>query len=249
MRLFRPLLTALGLVGIWQAVVSLTAVESFILPGPARVLASLAEHWPVILPHAEITLMEILLGLMLGTALGAASAVMLTIAKPVRRWLMPVLVASQALPAFAMAPLLTLWFGYGLASKIAMATLIIYFPVTAAFYDGLRRIDPGWLDLARVMGGRTGTVLSVIRLPAALPAFGSGLRIATAMAPIGAVVGEWVGASAGLGYLMLHANGRLQTDLMFAALLVLAVMAVTLYALVDRGMRRAISWQPEQGFA
>jgi putative hydroxymethylpyrimidine transport system permease protein len=160
-----------------------------------------------------------------------------------------VLVASQALPVFALAPLLTLWLGYGLASKVAMATLIIYFPVTAAFYDGLRRVDPGWLDMARVMGAGPGAVLRLVRLPAALPAFGSGLRVATAVAPIGAVVGEWVGSSAGLGYLMLHANGRMQTDLMFAALLVLAVMAVGLYALVDRGLAAAITWAPRDGHA
>jgi putative hydroxymethylpyrimidine transport system permease protein len=166
---------------------------------------------------------------------------------------MPILMASQALPVFALAPLLTLWFGYGLMSKVAMAVLIIYFPVTAAFYDGLRRIDPGWLDMARVMAGPNGlprrSVLLRIRLPAALPAFGSGLRVATAVAPIGAVVGEWVGSSAGLGYLMLHANGRMQTDLMFAALLVLAVMALGLYTLVDHGLRLVTNWQSENGYA
>lgn len=249
MALLRPVLIAAGLVALWQAIVSLSGVEPFILPGPARVAETLLARWSAILPHAWITLAEILLGLALGTLLGAASAVVLTVWRPIRPWLMPVLVASQALPVFALAPLLTLWLGYGLASKIAMATLIIYFPVTAAFYDGLRRIDPGWLDLAYVMGGGTGSVLRSIRLPAALPAFASGLRVATAVAPIGAVVGEWVGASAGLGYLMLHANGRMQTDLMFAALLVLAVMAVALYTLVDRTMRRVTAWQPEDGFA
>jgi len=125
-----------------------------------------------------------------------------------------------------------------------MATLIIFFPVTAALYDGLRRVDPLWLEAARSLGCTGGRLFRRVRLPAALPAFASGLRVATAVAPIGAVVGEWVGSSAGLGYLMLHANARLQIDLMFAALLTLAVLAVALYAAVDAFLRRAVAWQP-----
>jgi putative hydroxymethylpyrimidine transport system permease protein len=245
----RLAITALGLLLVWEAVVRVTGVPAFILPDPLRVLDTLLDRWDLIAGHAGVTALEILLGLALGTVLGGASALILTGFAPARRWLLPVLVASQALPVFALAPLLTLWLGYGLASKVAMATLIIYFPVTAAFYDGLRRVDPGWLDMARVMGAGPGAVLRLVRLPAALPAFGSGLRVATAVAPIGAVVGEWVGSSAGLGYLMLHANGRMQTDLMFAALLVLAVMAVGLYTLVDRGLAAAITWAPRDGHA
>jgi putative hydroxymethylpyrimidine transport system permease protein len=159
---------------------------------------------------------------------------------------MPVLVVSQAIPVFALAPILTLWLGYGIASKVAMATLIIYFPVTAAFFDGLRRTDPGWLDLAQAMDGRRWRILAHVRIPAALPALSSGLRVATAVAPIGAIVGEWVGASAGLGYLMLHANARMQVDVMFAALFVLAVFAVALYFAVDHGLRKALPWQAEE---
>jgi putative hydroxymethylpyrimidine transport system permease protein len=146
---------------------------------------------------------------------------------------------------FALAPLLVLWLGYGLGSKVAMATLIIYFPVASAFLDGLRRTEPGWLDQARVMNAGRLATLWHLRLPAALPALASGLRVAAAVAPIGAVVGEWVGSSAGLGYLMLHANARMQIDVMFAALALLAVFSVALYRLVDTAMRRLVSWQAE----
>jgi putative hydroxymethylpyrimidine transport system permease protein len=125
-----------------------------------------------------------------------------------------------------------------------MAVVIIYFPVTAALFDGLQRTEPGWLDLARTMGATRLRTLFRLRLPAALPAFGSGLRIATAVAPIGAVVGEWVGSSAGLGYLMLHANARLRIDLMFAALIVLMAMALALWVLVDRALNRLMPWVP-----
>jgi putative hydroxymethylpyrimidine transport system permease protein len=246
MNLLRGAVIFLGLLAVWQALVSLTRVESFILPGPLAVARALASRWSLLAENAGVTILEILLGLACGSLLGAASALLIAAFRPARQWLLPVLVVSQAIPVFALAPLLVLWFGYGLASKVAMATLIIYFPVTAAFYDGLKRTEPGWLDLARTMGGSRLAVLRVIRIPAALPALASGLRVATAVAPIGAVVGEWVGSSAGLGYMMLHANARLQIDVMFAALFVLAAFAVLLYFAVDRALRLALPWQSEQ---
>lgn len=243
--LLRAAVILAGLVLIWQATVSLTGLPPFLLPPPMMVAERAVKLWPVLLENAGTTLIEILAGLFLGTLFGLASAVTLSAFRPVRQWLMPVIVTSQAVPVFALAPLLTLWFGYGLASKVAMATLIIYFPVTTTLYDGLRSTNAGWLDLARTMGARPSAILLHIRLPAALPAFASGLRMAAAIAPIGAVVGEWVGSSAGLGFLMLHANGRMQIDLMFAALFVLAIMSVGFYYAVDYTMCRLIRWQPE----
>ncbi len=174
--------------------------------------------------------------------LGAISALIMILWKPTETWLMPVLVISQAIPVFALAPILVLWLGYGAASKVAMAVLIIFFPVTAAFHDGLKRTEKGWLDLAKVMGASSRQTLIMIRLPAALPAFGSGLRVAAAVAPIGAIVGEWVGSSAGLGYLMLHANARLQIEVMFAALFVLALFSCILYFSIDAVLRHYIRW-------
>ena len=242
MRGLRALIVAAGLVAVWQAIVWLAATPPYILPGPALVLARWIDSAPLILRHAGTTLSEILLGLLFGALIGAASALTLAHFRPARMWLLPVLVISQAIPVFALAPVLVLWLGYGLASKVVMAVLIIYFPVTATFLDGLRRTDPGWLDLAATMNAAPRVVLWKIRVPAALPAFASGLKVAAAVAPIGAVVGEWVGSSAGLGYLMLHANGRMQIDLMFAALLTLAVIAVVLYAVVDRVTRLMVPW-------
>ena len=245
MSLLRPLIVCAGLVGMWQLLVWWSGVPPYLLPGPGLVIAAWFTHAGLIAGHALVTIAEILIGLALGTALGGASALCLAYFRTVRPWLMPLLVISQAIPVFALAPLLVLWFGYGMASKVAMAVLIIFFPVTASFFDGLRRTDPGWLDLGRTMNGTAFTILLRIRLPAALPAFASGLRVATAVAPIGAVVGEWVGSSAGLGYLMLHANGRMQIDLMFAALLTLSLFAVALYFTIDAGLRRALRWQAD----
>ncbi|GGO88777.1 ABC transporter permease [Marinobacterium nitratireducens] len=248
MSVLRGLGVAAGLCAIWQLLVWVTAAPKFILPGPLLVLDALGSNSGLLLEHAGVTLAEILLGLLFGVLLGLGSALTLIWFRRLRPWLLPVLVVSQSIPVFALAPVLMLWLGYGMASKVAMATLIIYFPVTAACYDGLRHTSSGWLELARTLGADRRSLLLQIRLPAALPALGSGLRVAASVAPIGAVVGEWVGSSTGLGYLMLHANARMQVDLMFAALLVLAVMAVGLYFLIDRLLKRLMPWQPETLF-
>ena len=211
-----------------------TGVPHFILPSPIRVAEALWSNLELIIEHAGITIAEVIIGLVIGSLLGAVTAIQLMMSPLARRFLLPGLVFSQAVPVFALAPILTLWLGYGLASKIAMAVLIIYFPVASNFFDGLRRTDSGLLDLAQVMGANPSRVLWRLRVPAALPSLGSGLRLAAVYAPIGAVIGEWVGASKGLGYLMLLANGRAKIDLMFASLFVLALFTVFLHFGVAR---------------
>ena len=245
MHLPRVGIIAIGLILLWQVVVWITQVPPYILPAPQSVILALLGHVPELFYHAGITLFEIVAGLAIGTLFGAGSALLMMISRGIKHWLMPVLVISQAIPVFALAPLLVLWFGYGMASKIAMAVLIIFFPVTAAFYDGLRRTEPQLVELAQVMDAQPYAILLQIRMPAALPALASGLRVATAVAPIGAVVGEWVGSSAGLGFYMLHANARMQIDIMFAALALLTVMALILYFIIDAGLRRLVFWQSE----
>lgn len=237
-RLGSPALaTALALV-LWQAVVWAGELPPFILPGPARVAEALWLNRVAIAENALVTIGEVLVGIVLGALFGAATAVQLAASPAARAVVRPILVFTQAVPVFALAPVLTLWFGYGLWSKVAMAVLIIYFPVTSAFYDGLTRTPQGFLDLARTMGAAPGRIMWRVRIPAAIPALASGLRLAAVYAPIGAVIGEWVGASQGLGHLMLLANGRAKVDLMFAALLVLAVFTVLLHAGIDRAARR-----------
>ncbi|MDE0590599.1 ABC transporter permease [Halocynthiibacter sp. C4] len=218
---------------IWQVTVWLTGVPPFILPSPLRVATAAFDNASLIASHAGITALEVLLGLLAGTALGIATAVAMTYSKRFHELFFPLLVFTQAVPVFALAPILTLWFGYGMGSKVAMAVLIIYFPVTSAFRDGLAETDPALLDLAQTLGAKPLPTLLRLRLPAALPSLASGLRLAAVYAPIGAVIGEWVGASRGLGYLMLLANGRAKTDLMFASLIVLALGAILLRIAVN----------------
>ena len=247
MNALRPLTLILGLVGLWQLLVTLTGVPPYILPGPLPVARAMVAHLPALAGHLDATLTEILLGLGLGTLLGTSAALAMILSPLLKRWMLPVLVASQAIPVFAMAPILVLWLGYGMASKVAMAVLIIFFPVASSFYSGMRRTDPDLLELARIMGASPLKTLTAIVIPSALPAFAAGLRVATAVAPIGAVVGEWVGSSSGLGFAMLHANARMQIDVMFAALTLLAAASLSLYFLVDRLLDRLVFWQPGQG--
>lgn len=219
---------------LWQGVVWATAVPHFILPGPGRVARSLVANASLIAQNAQVTVFQILLGLSLGVLLGVLTAVHLALSPFARLMMRPVLVFAQAVPVFALAPILTLWLGYGPASKVVMVMIITYFPVASAFFDGLMRVPPGMADLARVMGAGRMRQMVWLTVPQALPSLMSGVRLATVAAPFGAIIGEWVGASRGLGYLMLQANGRAQTDLMFAALVVLAAFTVALYLLVDR---------------
>ena len=235
---------ALGAVIIvWQAIVSLTGLPGYILPAPMRVLNTLWNSRALIGEHASVTLLEVVIGLAIGAGLGVITAIQLAMSPSARLFLRPILVFSQALPVFALAPILTLWLGYGLGSKIAMAVLIIFFPVTSAFFDGLMNTPRGYLDLAQTMGASTRHIMLKIRMPAALPSLASGIKLAAVYAPIGATIGEWVGSSQGLGYLMLLANGRVKTDLMFAAMLTLGVMSVTLYALISLTLDRLIDYE------
>lgn len=232
------LVSALLAVVLWQVIVWVADLPRFILPGPMRVAQTLYESRALLAEHAIITMAEVVIGLILGAILGGLSAIGLAASHWARTLVQPNLVFSQAIPVFALAPILTLWFGYGLGSKIAMALIIIYFPVTSSFFDALMRTNSDWLGLGRVMGGNPARIMWHIRIPAALPGFASGLRLAAVYAPIGAIIGEWVGASKGLGYLMLLANGRAKTDLMFAAVIVLAVLTILLHAAVSSAARR-----------
>jgi putative hydroxymethylpyrimidine transport system permease protein len=219
---------------LWQTVIWTTGVARFILPPPALVAQTIWESRALLAEHAVVTMAEVLIGLVLGAALGFLSAIGLVASPTVRALVRPILVFSQAVPVFALAPILTLWLGFGLWSKITMTIIIIYFPVTSSFFDALMRTNRDWIGLAKVMGASPARIMWHIRVPAALPGFASGLRLAAVYAPIGAIIGEWVGASKGLGYLMLLANGRAKTDLMFAALIVLAVLTILLHAAVNR---------------
>jgi putative hydroxymethylpyrimidine transport system permease protein len=254
MKFIRASITFSGLILIWASITWITELPKFILPNPLQVFYAFTRRYDILLPHAMTTLTEILLGLVLGISFGMISAVAISLHRGVKQWVMPVLIASQAVPVFAIAPLLVLWFDYGITSKVVMATMIIYFPVTVNFLDGLNRTSEDWRDQALLIqqsahigwAHKTWLLYRYIKIPFALPSLASGIRIAAAVAPIGAVVGEWVGSSSGLGYLMLHANGRMQTDLLFAGLITLTIIAISLFYIIDFILKKSMKWQTNQ---
>lgn len=241
--ILRGIILFVGMIISWQCIVMAFALPDFILPSPWLVFKTWYMQAPLIAMESIPTIIETLLGLFLGAIFGCIMALLMASFRPLSLWLLPILIISQAVPTFAIAPLLVIWFGYGMASKIITTIIMIFFPVASAFYDGLRRTEPGWLDLANTMQAKKWQLFWYIRIPAALPNLASGLRVAAVFAPIGAVVGEWVGASRGLGYLMMTANARTSIDLMFAALFTLIIFSLLLYFVVDKILNRWITWQ------
>ncbi|WP_199258578.1 ABC transporter permease [Paracoccus binzhouensis] len=230
----------LTVLALWQGVIWLAGMPPFLLPSPAAVAEALWLNRTEIARHAGFTLTEVVLGFALGSALGAALAVAMGFSQKLTGVLRPILTFSQTIPVFALAPILTLWLGFGMAPKIAVTVLIVFFPVASAFLDGLMRTPQAALDLAQVMGAGRIRIMRHLRIPAALPSLATGLRLAAVYAPIGAVIGEWVGGARGLGALMIHANGRMKTDLVFAALLVLSVMTVIFARAVALALHRLL---------
>lgn len=240
--LLRSAIILFSLLFIWQLIVTLGQFPNYILPSPIEVITTLYLQRQLLLTQMWPTLTEIGVGFVLGCSLGSIAGGLMAYFKPLKYWLLPVLIVSQAIPTFAIAPLIVIWFGFGFASKIVTTIIMIFFPVMSAFYDGLQRINPGWIDLAKTMQANPYQLFFHIRLPAALPSLASGIRIAAVIAPIGAIVGEWVGSSQGLGYLMLNANARMQINMMFATLIVIIVLALVLYYLVDKTFKFLIWW-------
>lgn len=234
-----------AVVAVWWLLVAAFEPPSYMLPGPLDVLRALPRNGAFLMHHAGITAFETLLGFVLGITCGALIAVSVWLFPLAGRVVMPAILVTQALPVFAIAPILVLWLGFGMSSKIVMAILVIFFTVTSTVYDGLRRVDAGLLDLARLYRVSRYRELIVFRLPAAMPAFASGLRVAAVFAPIGAVVGEWAGAKGGLAFIMLQANARGNADVLFAAVILLALMVLAMRYAVETLTRLLVPWQDE----
>ncbi|MCL4064997.1 ABC transporter permease [Pseudomonas sp. GX19020] len=230
--MIRISVTVLVLLALWQGVILATGLPPFLLPSPGAVARALWTHQGVLATAFLKTLTETLAGFALGAVIGCGLALQMAVSGRLRSWLGPVVVVSQTIPIFALAPILTLWLGYGMAPKLAVVALVTFFPVASAFHDGLTRVPQARLDLARVMGAGRWAMLIRIRLPSALPDLATGLRLAAVLAPVGAVIGEWVGGSEGLGAVMLHANGRMRIDLVFASLALVVALSLGFQRLI-----------------
>ena len=228
----RALVAVAALLLVWQGAVWATGLPPFVLPAPWAVAAEGWTSRAMLAEHGLVTLAEVMAGLGLGGAAGVGFAIAGQVVPALWRWIDPVLAATQAVPVFVLAPVLTIWLGYGMGPKVAMTTLLVFFPVLSALTDAMDAVPEAHLDLARIAGAGRWRTIRHLLLPQAVPGLLSGLRVAATYAPTGAVIGEWIGASKGLGYLMLLANARSKADLMFAALVLVVAMTLTLRALV-----------------
>jgi NitT/TauT family transport system permease protein len=224
----------------WQAIVAISGFKPFILPGPLTVAQRFVRAWldGTMWPHVWATLVEVVLGFALGATVALLVGIALARSRLAERLLSPYLVAAQATPVLALAPLISLWFGTDLLSKLVICTLIVFFPVAVATMVGIRSVDPRLLEMARSFRATGWQVVTRVEVPAALPAILGGMRVGVTLAVIGAIVGEWAGADKGLGVLINVARSSMfDIPLMFAALLTLALMGVGLYlvmVLVER---------------
>ena len=225
---------ALAFLLAWQLAVWAFGIPRFLLPGPLAMGRAMLGAPDLLARAALTTLAEIAAGFVIGAGLGVVLALLMGLLPALRRALLPAMTFSQTVPIFAFAPLLTLWLGYGIAPKIAIVALMVFFPVASSFGDGLARTPKVFRELADSMGATPLEAMRIVRIPAALPDLASGLRIAAVYAPAAAIVGEWVGGSRGLGAVMIQAGGRMKIDQMFAALAATVLIAVAFKALVSR---------------
>jgi ABC-type nitrate/sulfonate/bicarbonate transport system permease component len=237
-----PLALLLALVAVWEAYVRVAGLDPVTLPAPSRILGALWDFRSAAVGHLVPTLVETLIGIVVSVALAIAAAIGLDRWSPVRRAVEPLLVASQTIPIVAIAPLFVIWFGFGLLPKVSIVVLVTFFPVTIVLLDGFGRVQREATDLMRSLGATPGQSFRMLRWPAALPYLFTGLRISVVYAVIGAIFGEYVGATRGLGIWMQLSQNSFRTDLVFGAILLTSIVSLALYALVGLLERLVVPW-------
>ena len=236
------LVLTLALLALWELYVRADHVSVQLLPSPTAIVQALFNNWSIIYDNTLQTLLETVLGLTLAAVLGLLLAITLDISSWVRRAVYPVLITSQTIPIIALAPLLLIWIGYDIRPKLIVVTLYCFFPIAVATVDGLASAEPELIKLLHSMRATRWQILRLVRLPGAMPAFFSGLRIAAAYSVIGAIFGEYVGAEKGLGIYMQKAANSFATINVFAAILVTTILSLLLFGLVSLIERIALPW-------
>jgi NitT/TauT family transport system permease protein len=241
-----PLLSLLVIALLWEAAVVAFDIPPYILPTPTTVLLSIQAEWGQLGPALAVTLFEVMAGFALSVVIGVLLAVVIVSWPVFEKTIYPILVSLQIVPKVAIAPLLVVWFGFGLLPKVLMAFLIAFFPMVISTVTGLRSIEISKLYLAQSMGASAGQTFFKIRLPHAFPSIFSGMKLSIAAAMIGAIVGEFIGADRGVGRILMIANGNLQTDLLFAGVILLSLTGVLLFMTVEMIERWVLGWHVSQ---
>ena len=241
-----PLLSgAIGL-ALWEGLVRLFKVPVFILPAPSQVIVTIVEQWWYLLSQLAITTFAAGLGLVMAVVFGLAAGAAITASRLVDRMLTPWLVIAHAVPKVVIAPLFLVWFGFGLQSEMFFVVAFTFFPVIVNTVTGLKSADPEQILMVRAMGATPTQVLQKIQFPSALPSICAGIKLAVTLAPVGAVIGEFVASNKGLGHLLIRAVGDMDTPLAFAAVTVFSIFGVLLWRLAEWGERRVLPWHPSQ---
>jgi putative hydroxymethylpyrimidine transport system permease protein len=248
-RWLAPALLLAALIGAWQiaastgALAELLNLESFLVPSPAEIASSIWENRSLLGENAWVTLREILLGIGCALIVGTVCALVMHLSGVAFDATYPLIVATQTIPVIVLAPILIVWFGYGIAAKLVVVALVCFFPITVSVLDGFRSVDPEATKLMRTLYASRWQRFKRLEAPSALPGFFTGTKIAIVFAPIGAVFGEWVGSSAGLGHQILQDNAQLEVARVFGAVAVLAAIGIGLFGLVALAERHVVTWR------
>jgi len=237
----------LAAIGLWELIVRVAHVPEYLIPTPSEVAADFKSDWSVLEPNLVVTLREIALGFAISVVAGVGLAVLLHLSPTMRRAVYPLLIGSQTIPIIVLAPILVILFGYGIMPKLIIVALICFFPIVVNGIDGLRSVDDDLIRMMLTLNGTRWSIFRRVEFPAALPSIFSGMRIAATFAAIGAVFGEWSGSNQGLGYVMLAATPNLLTARIFAAIVLLTVVALALFGLVSALERTLVPWAPRGG--
>nr|WP_307831992.1 ABC transporter permease [Prauserella cavernicola] len=239
---WRPIALLVVLFFAWWAVTAAELIEPYLVPSPGDTFDSIASRPDYFWQHTWATTYETLLGFVIAAAVGVFAAVIMVQSTTVEKTLYPLLLFAQVIPKIAIAPLFVVWLGFGIGPKIVVAVLMAFFPVVISMVTGLKSVDPEMLQLSATMGAKPGQTFWKIRFPASLPHLFAGLKVAATMAVTGAVVGEFVGADEGLGFVILQANGNLDTPVLFAGLLIMSLLGVLLFVLVEWLEHLVLPW-------
>jgi NitT/TauT family transport system permease protein len=234
---------------LWELLVRLSGMPAFILPAPSAIFLEALTRWPLYLYNSWITFYEMVVGFLLAGAIGVFLAVAIVYSRVVRNMIYPQIVVLQIVPKVAIAPLLLIWAGYGITSKVLLALLVSFFPIVVNMVTGLLEIEEELLDLCRILQSGRWQEFSKVRLPNALPYLFSSLKVASTLSVIGAVIGEFVGGSEGLGHLIIIANTELRTSMAFVSLFALSILGFLLYGLVVLAERVFMPWEKWQSAA
>jgi len=237
-----PIILSAVFLVVWQCATWLWQIEAYLLPSPARIVSAGVQARSLLSQHIQQTLRETLVGFAVALGSGLLLAVAIDLSSFLRRALYPLLVVTQTVPIMAIAPLLVIWLGYTIWPKIIVVALVCFFPIVVTSADGLRSADPELLALLQTMGANRRQVFFKVRAPGALPAFFSGVKIAITYSVIGAIIGEWVGASKGLGVFMLRASNSFRTDWVFAAIAISSLLSILLFLAVAVIERLSLPW-------